>query len=376
MTSMYPLRPGRRRFLVGLAAGLCAPWVSTRVAAGQARTVQAEGFGSIIGGDTAQARDEAIVDARVRALEQVAGVFVDAETLVENAVLLGSLVRDRTQGLVTSYRILGEGPVDGGRYRVAIEARVVPEEVKRKLQGATSNFSMVVMIQETNLGRPHAPPIVENALVTKLVESGYRVADPGQVLKLREQERMKALLDNDLDAIRGIAGRFLATVLVMGRASTEQSQVTEGIVSVRGRVAVRAVEAETGRILLNRDIGEVRGFDLAADRAGQKALRNAAEAAGDYVLQQLNQHYKRHERTVEIRVRGLASVEDFQRFKNLLQSVRWVSDLDAKSYSLDASVYTLRYAEKAAFLASRISREPDYRVTHFDTNRLVVEVKR
>src|SRR3990172_5149877 len=245
----------------------------------QPRTVTAEGYGTIFGGDTAQARDEAIIDARVRALEQVAGVFVDAKTLVENEMLLDSMVRDRTQGLVTSYKVLKEGPTGDGRYRVLIEARIVPEEVKQKLQGLGSDFAMVVMMPETNLGVAQAPPIVEHAVITKLVEAGYRVADPDQVLKIRERDRMKALLENDIDAIKNIAFRFLANVLIMGRVQSEPGQIVQGIVSSHARVSLRAVEAETGRILVNRDIAGIRGLDLAQDRAGQKALR----AAGDSI---------------------------------------------------------------------------------------------
>lgn len=342
----------------------------------QPRAVTAEGYGTIIGGDTAQARDEAIIDARVRALEQVAGILIDAKTLMENEMLLDSMVRDHTQGLVTSYKVLKEGPTGDGRYRVLIEARVVPDEVKQKLQGLTSDFAMVVMIQETNLGKAHGPPIVENSVITKLVEAGYRIADPEQVLKIRERDRMKALLENDLDTIKRIAGRFLANLLIMGRALSEPSQVTQGILSARARVSLRVVEAETGRILVNREIGDVRGFDLAMDRAGQKALRSAGDAATEYLLEQLDQHFKRKERTVEVRVRGLASLEDLQRFKHLLQQLRWVSEIQEKVYDPSESLIALRYPEKTLYLAGRIGREPGYRVIQLDRSRILIETKK
>ncbi len=347
-------------------------------AAGQAqvKTVTAEGFGTIIGGDRAQARDEAIIDARVRALEQVAGVFVDAETLLASEMLLDSMVRDRTQGLVTSYKVLKEGPTDDGRYRVLIEARVAPEEVKQRLQGLTSDFAMVVMIPETNLGQPQSPPIVENAVITKLVEAGYRVADPEQVQKVRERDRMKALLENDLETIKTIATRFLANLLVMGKALSEPSQVSQGILSSRARVSLRVVEAETGRILINREMGDIRGFDLAPERAGQKALRAAGEAITEYLLEQLDQHFKRKERTIEVRIRGLKAIEDFQRFKHLLQSFRWVSDIQEKAFDPAESVITLRYPEKTLYLATRIAREPGYRVIQFDRTRMLVEARK
>lgn len=149
------------------------------------------------------------------------------------------------------------------------------------------------MIQETNLDQVQNPPIVENAVITKLVGAGYRVADPEEVKKIDEKNRMKAYLENDFDAIKAIADRFSANLLVIGKALSESSQDTQGTVSARARVSLRVVEAETGRILVNQEVGDVRGFDLAADRAGQKALRAAGEKIAEYVLEQLTQHVER-----------------------------------------------------------------------------------
>jgi hypothetical protein len=342
----------------------------------QTRKITAEGYGTIIGGDTAQARDEAIVDARVRALEQVAGVFIESTTLVQNAMVLDALIRGSTQGLITNHRVLKEGPMGDGRYRVQIEATVVPDEVRQRLQGLSSDFSLVVMFPEKNLGQSQSPLIVENAVITKLVEAGYRVADPGQLLKVRERDRVKALRENDLEAIRAIASRFLAGYVVIGWALSEPSQVNQGIVSARARVSLQVIEAETGRIIINREIGEMRGFDLTLDRAGQKALRAAGDAITEYLLEQMDQHFKRKERTVEVRVQGVKTIEEYQRFKNLLQGFRWVSDIHEKTYDPEESLVILRYPEKTLYLAARIAREPGYHVVQFDRTRIVVQMRR
>jgi hypothetical protein len=163
---------------------------------------------------------------------------------------------------------------------------------------------------------------------------------------------------------------------VLGRALAEPSQATEGIVSARARVSLRVVEAETGRIVTNRELGEMRGFDLAIEPAGQKALRAAGAAAGDYLIEQLDRHFKRKERTMEIRVRGLAALEDFERFKSFLQSLRWVTDLTEQAYGAGESVVSIRYPEKTLYLAGRIGREPGYRVVEFDRTRVLVEVRK
>lgn len=60
---------------------------------GEVHVCQAEGFGTIPAQDVAQARDKGLIDARRRALEQVAVVQVDAETITRNQALFDQLVR-------------------------------------------------------------------------------------------------------------------------------------------------------------------------------------------------------------------------------------------------------------------------------------------
>jgi hypothetical protein len=364
----------RTTVVTGLLGALGAV-LAAQLAFAEIRAVIAEGYGTVIGGDLAQARDEAIVDARVRALEQVAGVFVDAATLIENELLLDAVVRDTTQGLLTSYRVLQEGPVGDGRYRVQIEARVAPDDVRQRLQGLTSDAALVLMVPEANVGRPNDPPIVQQLLAARLLDTGYRVADPAQVARVRERDRQRAHADNDLDAVRGITGRFLAGYLVVGHALSEPSQVIDGIVSARARVSLRVIEAESGRTIVSRDLGEVRGFDLSPERAGQKALRAAGAAAADDLIEQLDRHFRRKERTLEVKILGLKGLDELERFRILLQSLRWVSDVQPQRFDATEAVVTVRYPEKTLYLAGRIGREPGYRVLEFDRTRLVVQAR-
>src|SRR5205085_11681208 len=73
-----------------------------------------EGYGSILNDDKAQARDEAMIDARRRALEQVAGVQVEAETITKNQALFDQLVRTSTKGIIQYDRVLEEAPTNDG----------------------------------------------------------------------------------------------------------------------------------------------------------------------------------------------------------------------------------------------------------------------
>src|SRR5437899_5185868 len=119
---------------------------------GDVHVCEAEGFGTVFGNDVAQARDEALIDAGRRALEQVAGVQVDAETITRNQVLFDQLIRTQSRGIIQAQRVLDEGRLPDGRYRVRIEAWVKAGEVQEKLESLVSELSLVVIVPEQNLG--------------------------------------------------------------------------------------------------------------------------------------------------------------------------------------------------------------------------------
>src|SRR2546426_2970105 len=250
---------------VALLVGPASAQAPTCRQQGDVHACEAEGFGTVFGNDVAQARDEALIDAGRRALEQVAGVQVDAETITRNQVLFDQLIRTQSRGILQAQRILDEGRLADGRYRVRIEAWVKAGEVQEKLESLVSELSLIVVVPEQNLGQPAPQPVVENEIVSRLVEAGYRVLDQATVQRLTKRDQMLALLRGEEQAARQIGLRFLSNLIVLGEATSRFSQDNQGIVSALARVTARAIEAETGRIVANLSLDQVRGFGGSAE---------------------------------------------------------------------------------------------------------------
>ncbi len=342
----------------------------------QEQSVKVEGCGTVIGGDVAQAKDEAVIAARVKAVEQASAVLVDSDTLVQNEMLLDAIVRTRAAGYIKADRILSEDRKPDGTYCVQIEAWVIPGELREKLQSLVSELAVVVVLPETNMGAPSAPATVEGEIVRRLVEANYRVFDPQHVQTLRNREITEALRRGDREDARRIGLRFLANVIITGDVKAEFSQNNAGIISAHARGTVRAIEAETGRIIATFSHQGVRGLALSDDQAGRKALGEFAKGAATALLARLDEHFKRKDRLLEVRVRGLADENALARLTSFLQALRWVQDVQRRSFSPAESVLNLTYPEKTVYLASRIGREPDYRLVEFDRSRVVIEVKK
>lgn len=344
-------------------------------AQGQVHVCQAEGFGTILNQDVAQAKDEAWIDARRRAVEQVAGVQVDAETITQNQVLFDDMVRAQARGVIQAERVLEEGPTGDGRFRVRIEAWVKAGEVQDRLQTMVSELSMIVLVPETNIGRPQAHRMVENEIVTRLVGAGYRVLDHSQVQRVAARDKMAALLRGDEQIAREIGLRFLANIILLGEASARFSQTNQGLVSAYASVTVRAMETETGRIIGNVALHQVRGFGRDDLGAGERALGTASGPAAERVVQALDGHFKRNERRIEVRLRGMPSLDEYRRVRVFLERQRWVTGVSEGGYATDEALLVLTYPEKTVYLAARVGREPRYRVLEFDRSRILVEYR-
>jgi len=339
-------------------------------------SVEAEGLASVIDGDVPQARDEAIEDAKVKAVEQVVGTYVDSETILENELLLSTMVRCSSAGYVRNVRPIKEHQDENGLYRVRIEAWVQPTQLREGVaEELRSNESLVVLLKEKIDGEGLAPPIVTDRLTEELVNSGFRVIDYQHAALLRERDRLIAAARGDEVTADEIGLRFLAGVIITGNAKARFSQNNEGIISSMGSGSVKAIESDTAKTVAMASLRRVKGFALDKYQAGEKALievgRQLVEEKS--FVDRLIRYVGRTERELQIEVGGLPERADATRFVNFLNALRWVQEPAGESFSPEQSVFTVRYAQPTVFLATRIDRRPEYRVLQYSWNRIVVE---
>jgi hypothetical protein len=369
----------------GLALALCLSALPPRPGAqttscqvrGEIHVCVAEGFAPIVNNDLSQARDEAIADAQRKALEQVSGVWIDAETITRNRMLFDELVRTKTRGVVQNTNVLESGKTADGEFRVKLEAWVKAADVQERLPDLVSELSLVVLVPEQNGGQPQAQAVVENEIVTKLTDAGYRVLDPAQLQRIARRDQLAARLRGDERTARELGLKFLSNLIIVGEATAQPSQSTAGIVSAHARVTARIIEAETGQIIHGGNVSllQIRGFAQNATTAGERALANAAVPAAERLVQALDSYFKKRERRVEVRIKGLPSLDEYRASKAFLEKLRWVSGATEGGYSRDESLVVLTYPEKILFLAARIREEKRYRLLEFDRNRILIEYR-
>jgi len=140
--------------LTGVSTTIILLW-SIVPAFSDEKTVIAEGVAQVQGGNSAGARHAAIQDAVRRAVEQGAGMMMDAATVLADEELTEH-IRTHATGSVTDYTVMSEKQEADGLYRVSIQATVRAEpssELKRRpaITAPLLNYPRVVLMPEAEV---------------------------------------------------------------------------------------------------------------------------------------------------------------------------------------------------------------------------------
>ena len=336
-----------------------------------------EGRAAIIGGDLPTADDEALEDAKMRAVEQAVGLYVEEETLVQQGLLVDNFVRTRASGYVQDFITTKQPWTDTiGLRRVEITANIRPQVKEGLIKEICSDEALLVAIPEFVGEDPSSEPVVQNEVISRVLDAGFRVKDATQLKNIQERERALKILGGDEKAAAEIGLRFLANIVITGRA--EATFVAERpfgqsftSYTYRGRATVRAVKTDTAEIIFNKDFFGKNVMDLDKAAAAQKALQSVLAPLGDFVVERMREHLGSLKRQVLVEIEGLPDEKALERFKNLVSALRWVEEVAVENFATERSRISLTYAPKTAFLASRLAQDPSYQVLDFSTNRVL-----
>ncbi|MBQ7256409.1 MAG: hypothetical protein IJS60_01780 [Abditibacteriota bacterium] len=125
------------------------------------KTVESIGEAVIVNGDTALAKDAAITDAQIKALEEVCGAFIDAETIGSDFDEVEQKICKNTKGYISSYKVINEETIDiedSKIMRVKIKAEINVNQVYDSLKDIQGVYEKLgkpkfFIIADTNDGK-------------------------------------------------------------------------------------------------------------------------------------------------------------------------------------------------------------------------------
>ena len=284
-----------------LVCGICLAVVSP-LSAQMDRRVTVTGKAA---GTDVKASDEAKMDAKRNAVEQAAGLFINAMSETEDFTLVKDRILGQAGGYIKEYTVSREWTENGVSY-CEIAAVVSVAEFERDWAAFThakedeGNPRMVVVIIEDNdvddLKGPVCNGVCQSKIENFFLSKDIQLMDKGVSETVRERDLTLAALNNDVTKLAAAAAEFKADILVYGRAEAKRGSP----VSIGGRNAyrwditlnVRAVQADSAAILSSNTYSPKKPYMTTSAAAGDDAFARLADDVGAHVLMDILKAWK------------------------------------------------------------------------------------
>ena len=359
-----------RILLLFLALSLASPAFAAGQHGKTFKVVESEGSAVITAGDFVGAKEEAIADAKRRALENVLGTIIDSQSLVANGELVYDFIASKTKGYVIAQDILSEKKdLSRGVYNVRIKAVVsLNENLFDDLRSLSNCKSVIVQFDEDFLGKKSSSSIIKEKLISYLTEAGYNIIDLENVLQNDEGLSIFANGANGKGYLKKLRLKYLSDILIKGSSNTYFSSNNLGYAkSCRTDAHARVVDTRTSRIICEPMVTSVKGFGETEERAGRESVKKAADS--------LVAEFKKSQclicekRSILVSVSGVSDYSSYRRLWNLLEGLRFVESITSGSFKNGRAVFKLVFSEKPHFLCTRLDRL-GYTVSESSTDRI------
>lgn len=176
---------------------------------------------------------------------------------------------------------------------IAHQAELVPPRVKEpdpvaelREQLAGKKLPRVwVKIEEEHISRPVIDPAAETEFILILRQCGFEVVEGGE--KVLSDWARRYLKDSSAEVPRALEE---VDLLIIGEAFSESGGRTGNLFIGKGRLEVRALDAETGKILAVNRRTET-AVDLAETIAAKTALEAAARAIAVKIIPEMTENW-------------------------------------------------------------------------------------
>jgi hypothetical protein len=328
--------------LILLLAGLVFPWSGAssqdqQLSETEAKEIVASGMGSIIEGDVAHARDDAVEDALRTGIEQTLGLLLESETLVENFQLIEDNIFSKTKGYVQTYEVIREGKRNEYLYEVTVKAIVKMTDLKNDLDAIATLMRrkntprVMVVIQERNIGeapgRYHYFEVDMNTAETSIMEAmmdkGFKFVDQATVKRNMKKEQAAAILEGDVAEAAALGRSLGAEVVVTGKAFAKATVVEAYGAKQRSQQAtvnVRAIRTDTGDIIATAS-GQGAFPHIDDVVGGTKAIQRACEKISDALITKILDRWQSDVSsgtTLTLKVRGISDYSHLSKLKSSL----------------------------------------------------------
>jgi hypothetical protein len=362
------------------------------------KTVTVMGKGIIYQDNSAMARQEAITDSLVSAVDRVAVEIFPLESLIRNFQTFNEMAYSNTHKFIQDYKVLAEF-LSKKSYRVMVEATVSISTLKKLMSSAGVLLEekplpkILVLISDQNLKDPSpkywwgqkkylSESLSITALLNALKTKGFPIIGTRIIT---QNTRIDPIYDkpdlSDIEAIN-LGLNLQAEVVIAGKSvvSISPNTIGENIRSFKGSVSARAIRTDTGAEIatttqtsVTANTDEIAGIRDVLSRAGS--------LAGEDLASQIAAGWQKQEKPaniLEIIVEGTGDIANFEKFRGILKNISGLKDFRIKELKPDDAVIIADFQGTANELADALMHNAfgliGINIYEISQNRLKIEL--
>lgn len=349
------------------------------VAFAQANVVTKDGVGqaAVVNKDEAKAFEEAKNQALRSAIEQAAGVRIDADTTVVNNQLVRDQVFANTSGYVKKFDVVDKKLEPNGILTVKVKADVITENLDKDITAARDLVkrmgrpSIVIVVQEQTIPLGQKAIINSESMATVLTESlkadGWDIKDAQAINKKLKLEGAVTLGATDL---KEIADLSKANYVLYGKAAIRheenaQNSVVNGstlyLISGEYDLALAATDSDeqitkvNGKLMFKQTPGS--SPTISYERTAFDAIRNRKDEIVTPVRKAILEHFRDQSvngKKINVSVSGLDSFGAAKDFKKSIEAIKGIKDATQDSFANGKAAYRVTFLGSTSDFAEQV----------------------
>lgn len=303
--------------------------------------VMVEGYAPI-GEDISKTRDEAILDAIRRGIEQVLGAYVDSSTILHNFDMIEDSIFSRSRGYVSSYSIEEERE-DGNLLVLVLNMIVKEEDIHEDLEALKlairrrGNPRVAVVVPDVYQNGKMEKSALESEFTNILLERGFELVSRDIYSNSERLAQLRKTLEGNPQNLSQLGAWYDVTYLIIGRAVPISAGSYEGLVSYRCQADIQILQSDIG-IVVSQHRGEETAVHIKEDIAYHEASRQLGEDMAKDVLSSLAKDVSSSGHTVRVEVSEL-SFSAISFFTKRLEAIRLTEDVYLRSFEDNTAIF-------------------------------------
>jgi len=309
--------------------------------------------------------DEALRDAKRKAVEQGAGAYIFSRSETKDFTLVKDTVLARSAGFVQGFDVLSKKKMEDDTFEIRIKAVVSIKGIE-DTWGVVTNLlqergrpKIMVALTEKIDGHRQEDSTVQTRAENLLLKSGFLLVNKEQLKAIDQKDLQAAVAEDNPAKVQAIAKRFGAQLFITGSTNAVKtgSRPIYGVLThIYGANGdIKCYRSDTAQLLASQNATS-ESADQNVMSAAKKSLNDLGhilcpKVQGDILRFWQDALEGRGE--VQLQIEGI-KFADYLKLKNALKQIKQVKDVTAKfsngiaECSIQSDVTAEQLAEKIA----------------------------